>query len=71
MPHPITPPADREAFVCLLTLFPPFIPIPIPLLSLNRRRRTNDESIDTHAEFVAFSRGALDDLLSSLLTWVD
>ena len=31
MPHPITPPADREAFVCLLTLFPPFIPIPVPL----------------------------------------
>ena len=47
-------------------------PSPSPLsLSTDDAARSNDESIDTHAEFVAFSRGKLDDLLSSLLTWVD
>ena len=58
LPHPITPLNDREAFVCLLTLFPsslsslPFIPISQSLFSTDDDTSSN-ESVDTHAKFVA------------------
>ena len=57
-PHPITPPADREAFVCLLTLFPPFIPIPVPLLSLSTDDAAATTSPSTPTRSSSRSRGA-------------
>ena len=55
---PITPPADREAFVCLLTLFPPFIPIPVPLLSLSTDDDAATTSPSTPTRSSSRSRGA-------------
>ena len=50
--------ADREAFVCLLTLFPPFIPIPIPLLSQQTTPSAATTSPSTPTRSSSRSRGA-------------